>query len=108
MRRSNSKLGRALWLAAAIALGGGVGPACVPLEEEVTATPPPAVRTEVATAPPYEGAVWVPGHWRWTGTTHVWEPGYWQAPREGWVWENQRWTRRGERWVYVPGYWRRM
>ena len=42
--------------------------------------PPPPSMTEVRPMQPTPKAVWVPGHWRWTGGQkgYVWVSGYWR------------------------------
>lgn len=69
---------------------------------------PPAPMVEAAPAPPVTGAVWIPGHWRWSHHRHHWIPGRWSAPRPGYVWQAPRWSRHGHRWAYAPGYWDRV
>ncbi|MBI2894377.1 MAG: YXWGXW repeat-containing protein [Deltaproteobacteria bacterium] len=67
--------------------------------------PPPRVEV-VPVAAPYAGAVWVNGHWQWTGHGWVWAGGTWQRPhRPGYVWIGPRYVVRGGRHVYVRGYW---
>ncbi|MCM8780245.1 MAG: hypothetical protein NC914_03790 [Candidatus Omnitrophica bacterium] len=42
--------------------------------------PAPAPKAEIYGTPPYVGAIWVPGHWRWHGARrgYVWIPGHWK------------------------------
>lgn len=42
--------------------------------------PPPPPREELRPVKPTPKAVWVPGHWKWTGrpTGYVWVPGHWK------------------------------
>ena|SRR5215831_17696762 len=68
---------------------------------------PPAPQVEVQTAVPYEGAVWIEGHWEWHGRW-VWSRGFWERPRAGWVWVPHHWVEAGHHWRYVPGRWRRV
>jgi hypothetical protein len=79
-----------------------------PMAEVVVRTPPPAERVEVVGVAPYAGAVWIGGHWRWSGRGHVWMPGYWQRPRIGHVWEPAHWVDGPAGWRFVPGHWRRV
>lgn len=67
---------------------------------------PPAPRVVVRPAAPYQGAVWVAGHWTWGGSSWVWVDGYWEQPRVGYVYVQPRWVRQGRGWVYVGGGWR--
>jgi len=69
--------------------------------------PPPPAHVVVNPPPrPYRGAVWVRGHWRWTGHRYVWVRGHYVRPRAGHVYVQPRWEHRGNRWVYVEGRWR--
>jgi hypothetical protein len=69
------------------------------------AMPPPRVEV-VPTAAPYGGAVWVNGHWAWSGHGWVWTGGNWQRPAHvGAVWVGPRYVYRGGRHVYVTGHW---
>lgn len=67
--------------------------------------PPPPRRVVVRPAAPYQGAIWVDGHWQWNGAQYVWVDGYWEQPRVGYVYVQPRWVRRGRGWVYVQGAW---
>jgi WXXGXW repeat (2 copies) len=56
---------------------------------------------------PYNGAVWIGPEWQWRGGRYVAVQGYWAKPgRYGAVWVPGHWkySRRGYRWV--PGHWR--
>ena len=56
---------------------------------------------------PISAAVWIGPEWQWRGGQYVHVPGYWAKPgRHGAVWVPGHWkyTRRGYRWV--PGRWR--
>ena len=57
-------------------------------------------------AVPYQGAVWVQGHWTWNGAQYVWSQGHYVQPRVGHVYVQPRWQRRGTGYVYVGGGWR--
>ena len=61
----------------------------------------------MSTAPPlpYEGAVWIQGHYDWGGDGWVWLPGTYVRPRAGHQWVSPRYERDGGRVRYVPGYW---
>lgn len=68
---------------------------------------PPAPRVVVQpVAPPYQGAVWIDGHWNWSGASWVWVDGYWEQPRAGYIYVTPRWEQRGRSWVQSPGGWR--
>ena len=68
--------------------------------------PPPAPRVEYMGTPPFLGAVWIQGYWRWMGARHEWVPGRWEAPRPGYRYVphngapqgEQRWPQEGGRW----------
>jgi len=84
-----------------------VGP---PVQGEIVIeTAPPPTQVEAVPVAPYQGAVWIEGHWHWNGVRYVWARGYYERPRVGFVWVAHRWYRgpRG-RWHYVPGHWRRV
>jgi hypothetical protein len=56
---------------------------------------------------PFSGAIWIGPEWQWRGGQYVHVPGYWAKPRRhGAVWIPGHWkySRRGYRWV--PGHWR--
>jgi len=78
------------------------GGAVVEVENE-----PPPVQVEARPVVPYQGAVWIEGHWDWRGRW-VWVPGFWERPRAGWVWVAHHWQRWRGRWRYVPGHWQRV
>jgi hypothetical protein len=42
--------------------------------------PPPPPQAEIVGVAPYQGAVWVGGHWAWRPRlgTYVWVPGHWR------------------------------
>jgi hypothetical protein len=55
-------------------------------------------------APPYPGAVWIPGEWEWRGNHYVylhgyyvqpsgreWIPGHWRETPGGYVWDKGHW-----------------
>ncbi|MBR0551044.1 hypothetical protein [Stakelama marina] len=52
-------------------------------------------------------AVWIDGHWTWTGTQFVWTRGYWDRnPPRGKRWLPGRWRQSDRGWYWVPGEWR--
>lgn len=60
--------------------------------------PPPPPVVERRWAPPYRGAVWIPGHQEWIRGRWVWVGGYYgYPPRPGAYWVPGR---------YRHGYWR--
>jgi len=78
-----------------------------PVDEVVTEAAPPAPIVEVRSAAPFEGALWIPGYWHWSGGRHLWVAGRWTARPAGYVWEEHHWDRRPDgRWVHRPGHWR--
>ena len=105
--RVMSGLRAALSLAGVLAIGN-----CVPQAQPgvgvvyVDRTPPGRL-IEVAGVPPRPGAIWMSGHWRWSGREFYWVPGEWVAVRPGYrTWVPARWikTRRG--WYFIEGHWR--
>jgi hypothetical protein len=54
-------------------LHSGDEPAIVPY-------PPPAAIVEWVPARPAREALWLDGHWEWTGTGYAWQGGRWEAP----------------------------
>jgi hypothetical protein len=65
-------------------------------------TPPPPMIVERPWAPPYRGAVWIPGHHEWINGRWVWIGGsYSYPPRRGGYWAPPRY-RHG---YYYPGHW---
>ena len=56
---------------------------------------------------PFRGAIWIGPEWVWRGGQYVTVPGYWGKPsRYGAVWVPGHWkySRKGYRWV--PGHWK--
>ena len=68
---------------------------------------PPAPYAEVVPVIPFPGAVWIGGHWGWSGARHNWVPGRWDRGRPGYGWRPHRWESRGGRWHLQGGGWRR-
>ena len=71
----------------------------------VAREPPAPPLVETAPPLPYEGAVWIQGHYDWGGDGWVWLPGTYVRPRAGHQWVSPRYERDGGRVRYVPGYW---
>ena len=66
---------------------------------------PPPIAVERRPPKPTRRALWIDGHWRWTGRTYNWVPGRWERnPRGAWV--AGHWDKRPRGWVWVPGRWR--
>ena len=77
-----------------------------PVNEVVVESAPPAPLEEVRPPVPFDGAVWIPGYWHWSGYRHVWVGGRWSPRPAGYGWEPHRWERRQDgRWVDRPGHW---
>jgi hypothetical protein len=81
----------------------------VAVNEVIAPRAPPPMRYEaIPPLPPGRGDMltWMPGYWRWDGSTYVWVPGtYIDRPRREAYWVEPRWERRGTSWVYVEGHW---
>jgi hypothetical protein len=64
--------------------------------------PPPPFVPERRWAPPYRGAVWIPGHHEWINGSWVWVGGYYTyPPRRGGYWVPGRYRHH----YYYPGHW---
>ncbi len=68
---------------------------------------PPPPQVESPGPPPNAGAVWIAGHWTWSGGKFVWTPGRWETPPPGQAWVPGRWKKTAAGWVWEPGRWRR-
>ena len=77
----------------------GCGPAVVVRQ-------PPPKKVEVKPAKPYKNAVWVSGHWKYTGGNYVWVSGYWTKSKPGKTWVSGHWAKRRGGYVWVKGHWR--
>ena len=78
------------------------------IEEPETVYLPPPPEPLPAAAGTYSAssdALWVDGHWLWSGNGYVWQAGYWQDHRPDMIWNPAHyvWTPRGH--VFVRGYW---
>ena len=68
--------------------------------------PPPPVRVEKHGSAPFANAVWIDGHWQWSGGNYVWLGGHWQRAREGsHGWQQGKWSKRAKGWFWTPGKW---
>ncbi|MCK4596573.1 YXWGXW repeat-containing protein [bacterium] len=68
---------------------------------------PPALKAEVRPARPASGAVWVGGHWKWTGHKYTWVSGHWEKKPRGATWVSGHWEKKPRGWVWVQGHWRK-
>ena len=91
----------ALVLGATLLTGG-----CARRTVYVRVAPPPA-RQEIIPPRPAPKAVWIPGHWKWTGSGYKWVPGHWVLKPAGKAWVPGHWKKTGHGWVWIPGHWRR-
>ncbi len=66
---------------------------------------PPPVYVETAPPLPYEGAVWLGGHWGFEGGRHVWVPGRYEHARAGYGWAPHQWVAGDGRWHLRGGEW---
>jgi len=69
---------------------------------------PPPVRADDRGERPYRRAIWVNGHWEWTGAEYVWVSGRWTRSREGYRYVQPRYVERNDSWVVMPGFWVRL
>lgn len=69
-----------------------------------TAPPPPKVETK--SARPGPKAVWIDGHWKWTGKKYVWVGGHWERNPKG-TWVAGHWNKTPRGHVWVKGHWKR-
>ncbi|RPH35269.1 hypothetical protein EHM92_06470 [bacterium] len=68
---------------------------------------PPSPRYEVVTAPPFQHAVWIRGHWGWNDYAgrYVWIRGHWIARRPAYTWVDGGWHRGPRGWYWNEGRW---
>lgn len=45
--------------------------------------PPPVALVELVPPQPSDDAVWIDGHYRWTGSEYDWTAGDWVVPKAG-------------------------
>jgi hypothetical protein len=68
---------------------------------------PPPPRWETRPSRPWREAVWVDGHWQWSGHRYVWVNGHWDRPGRGFTrWDRGRWEHGPHGWTWVDGRWR--
>ena len=77
----------------------GCGPTMVVKE-------PPQPRSEIRPAKPWANAIWIDGHWKWSGGRYLWVPGHWTKPKPGRTWAAGHWEKGPRGWVWVKGHWR--
>jgi hypothetical protein len=68
----------------------------------VTTAPPVAI-VERVPARPGPGYAWVPGHYRWNGSTYVWMHGHYE--RHAGSWCNGHWAHTSHGYYWVEGHW---
>jgi hypothetical protein len=67
---------------------------------------PPPPRIETPPLAPSSLAVWVSGHWSWTGTQYEWIAGrYAQRPLPSSVWVAGYWRQGPSGWTWLAGHW---
>jgi hypothetical protein len=86
---------------------GGYANGAYDADIAVANVPPPAPYAEIVPVIPFAGAVWLSGHWGWSGGRHQWESGRWDRGRPGYGWSPNRWEQRGGQWHLRGGGWRR-
>lgn len=107
-RRPMGRLPTSLFpLLLALAVMAGA-PGCAPSARSgggsVREVPPP-LRSGPRPERPSATAVWVDGHWDWTGKRYAWIPGRWEANPPGREWIPGHWKKSGREWTWVPGRW---
>lgn len=61
---------------------------------------------ETMTPQPTRDAVWIRGHYAWTGNAYQWQPGRWEVPPSGSrVWVPASWQPTNGGYVYTHGHW---
>lgn len=76
-----------------------------PPEVIIVPQPPPPVVIETRPYPPAPHAVWIDGHWEWTGRRYVWVAGFWEMRPRG-HWAPGHWRTVPGGWAWAPGGWR--
>lgn len=76
-----------------------------PPKGKVQTLPPPKPIAERPFYPPFDNAVWIPGHWQATNSGYHWVYGYYVEPKEGQYWVSGGWVVVTGGYVFVPGYW---
>ena len=55
-------------------------------------------------APPFPGAIWIPGEWEWRGDHYVRINGHWERPSNR-VWVEGHWREVPGGYTWVRGHW---
>jgi hypothetical protein len=76
----------------------------VPLATIAQAPPPPPVAVGDPPPSPYQGAIWVAGHWTFDTAGFSWVAGCYVAPRRGYVFVPPRWAFAEEQYFYFNGF----
>jgi hypothetical protein len=72
----------------------------------VKKSPPAKKITIVKTVPQHSNAIWIEGHWSWTGEKYIWWKGYWVKHRKNYIWVSGKWVKQPKGWMWVAGYWK--
>ena len=91
-----------LWALIAILVMLSIG--CAPRVIYVRPPPPPP-KHETIPPRPNPTAVWVSGHWQWSGTEYVWISGGWELHPKGGAWVPGHWRKTPKGWEWSPGRW---
>jgi hypothetical protein len=109
MRHFDQRVGFAVAIICTALLAGcSVAPSDSPGRSAaaVAPYPPPPKRAEIPPAAPSADALWLVGHWNWSGAQYVWArghyvlrptptanwlPGYWDQEAGGWLWTEGHW-----------------
>lgn len=74
--------------------------------DQVITREPPEPRVEDIPDPPFGDAVWIAGHWSWTGRRYVWLSGrHVRRPAPGLFWYQGGYVVRGDGYMYLAGRW---
>jgi hypothetical protein len=68
---------------------------------------PPDPKTEVKTACPGPGHIWVAGYWDYIGGHHVWRDGRWVPGKAGYEYVRARYEWDGKAWQFHVPHWHR-
>ncbi len=93
---------------AAVAMLAPKPASAITLNQIIAAIAPPAIPTlsYQQPAPPAPNSMWIPGYWRWNGSSYQWIQGRWtSAPRPGQYWTPAYWAQTPAGYVYHSGYW---
>jgi len=73
-------------------------------ETEYLDAPPASLEAGPNSEAPSRNHSWVPGNWRWRGSTYAWQGGYWNEVQPDWVWMPSYYTSTPRGYIYVDGY----